>query len=117
MPLNSAILFLITITASLTILNAYYNENNSPYLTDQSLNNKVLGFFNANRKKTNNASGWTIFRLNPDRKVAGISQRRFKEIQKDLKNKNYYDIIENHIYRTEKGQELWMELGFPYVRK
>ena len=98
-------------------INAYYNENNSPYLTDQSLNNKVLGFFNANRKKTNNASGWTIFRLNPDRKVAGISQRRFKEIQKDLKNKNYYDIIENHIYRTEKGQELWMELGFPYVRK
>jgi len=98
-------------------VNAYYNENNSPYLSADALHVKIVGFFNGNLKKTKNAKGWESFRLNRDRNAAGISGKRFKEIRKDLKNFRYDEIIEDHIYRTEKGQELWMLLRFPYIRK
>ena len=73
--------------------------------------------FNANPKKSTNAAGWTSFRKNKERNASGISSDRFKKIQKELKNNNWNYIIEGNIYRTQKGQELWMNLGFPYVEK
>ena len=36
-------------------------------------------------------------------------------IKKDLKKMRYDEIIEDHLYRTLKGQEVWLKLGFPYV--
>ena len=62
-----------------------------------------------------NAEGWEEFRLNKKRNVRGISRKRFKEIKKDLKKLRYDEIIEDHLYRTLKGQEVWLKLGFPYV--
>jgi len=66
-------------------------------------------------KKGNNAPGWEEFRLNKKRKAAGISGKRYKSIKKDLRDFQYDEIIENHLYRTPEGQRIWLKLGFPYV--
>ncbi len=88
------------------------------------LNAKLQEFFLSERKRykfvrknelNKNAEGWEEFRLNKKRNVRGISKKRFKEIKKDLKKMRYDEIIEDHLYRTLKGQEVWLKLGFPYV--
>ena len=96
-------------------INAYYQLSYTPEISDKELHNKLLGFFNGNQAKSANAPGWDQFRLNEDRKAAGISAKRYKEIKKDLNEHNYGDIIENHLYRTKAGQALWMKLNFPYI--
>ena len=88
------------------------------------LNAKLQEFFLSERKRykfvrknelNKNAEGWEEFRLNKKRNVRGISKKRFKEIKKDSKKMRYDEIIEDHLYRTLKGQEVWLKLGFPYV--
>ncbi len=37
-------------------------------------------------------------------------------MKKDLRQFRYDDVIENHLYRTRKGQEIWLKLGLPYVQ-
>ena len=86
-------------------------------MSDEELKSQILGFFNANSKKSTNAAGWISFRKNKERNASGISSDRFKKIKKELNNNNWNYIIESNIYRTQKGQELWMNLGFPYVEK
>jgi len=97
-------------------VNEYFNEVNETTISDEDLHNKLLAFFKQNRSKGNNASGWETFRKNQDRKAAGISDDRYSEIKKDLGKRDYEDIIADHIFRTRKGQEIWMSLGFPYVQ-
>ena len=33
----------------------------------------------------------------------------------EIEKLRYDEIIEDHLYRTLKGQEVWLKLGFPYV--
>ncbi len=75
-------------------------------ISDTNLHAKLLTFFNENRKKGNNASGWESFRKNDDRKAAGISDDRYSEIKKDLKKGDYEDVIGDHLYRTQQGQPM-----------
>ena len=96
-------------------VNEYYGDELTPEVSTDLLNNKVLQFFDENRKKGNNAPGWEEFRLNKKRKAAGISGKRYKSIKKDLRDFQYDEIIENHLYRTPEGQRIWLKLGFPYV--
>ena len=96
-------------------INEYFAEELTPEVSTDLLNNKVLQFFDENRKKGNNAPGWEEFRLNKKRKAAGISGKRYKSIKKDLRDFQYDEIIENHLYRTPHGQRIWLRLGFPYV--
>ena len=35
--------------------------------------------------------------------------------KKDLRNFRYDQIVEDHLYRTLIGQEIWLKLGFPYI--
>ena len=84
-------------------------------ISSKLLHARLVQFFVENRKKGKNAEGWELFRKNKKRKAAGISLKRFKKIKKDLKNFTYDEVIENHIYRTPKGQEIWLKLGLPYV--
>ena len=97
-------------------VNEYFNENNGPSMSENDLTIKLLAFFNGNYQKSSNAKGWKEFRKNNRRNAAGISPSRFEKIKKNLRNKNYDYIIEENIYRTAKGQELWMRLKFPYIR-
>ena len=96
-------------------VNEFYGEENGPDISTDLLHNKLLQFFDENRSKGNNAQGWEEFRLNESRKAAGISGKRFGSIKKDLRNFQYDELIENHLYRTPQGQRIWLRLGFPYI--
>ena len=96
-------------------VNEYFAEENGPDISTDKLHNKLLQFFDENRKKGNNAQGWEEFRLNKSRKAAGISGKRYGKVKKDLRDFQYDELIENHLYRTPKGQEIWLRLGFPYI--
>lgn len=96
-------------------VNEYFVEENGPDISTDKLHNKLLQFFDENRSKGNNAQGWEEFRLNESRKAAGISGKRFGKVKKDLRDFQYDELIENHLYRTPQGQRIWLRLGFPYI--
>jgi len=96
-------------------VNEYFSEEFTPEVSTDMLHNRLLQFFDENRKKGENAQGWEEFRLNKKRKAAGISGKRYKSIKNDLRDVQYDEIIENHIYRTPEGQRIWLKLGFPYI--
>ncbi len=96
-------------------VNEHFGEELTPDVSTDLLNSKLLQFFDENRSKGNNAQGWEEFRLNQDRKAAGISGKRFGKVKKDLQDFQYDELIENHLYRTTQGQRIWLRLGFPYV--
>ena len=116
-------------------VNEHFKEENTPDISTDRLHEKLTEFFRTeydryigklanggltgfvvtqlNRGK--NADGWEDFRLNKKREVRGISGKRFKEVKKDLRNFRYDEIVEDHLYRTLIGQEIWLKLGFPYI--
>ena len=96
-------------------VNEYFAEENGPDISTDKLHNKLLQFFDENRSKGSNAQGWEEFRLNKSRKAAGISGKRYGKVKKDLKDFQYDELIENHLYRTPQGQRIWLRLGFPYI--
>ena len=96
-------------------VNEFYGEENGPDISTDLSHNKLLQFFDENRSKGNNAQGWEEFRLNESRKAAGISGKRFGKVKKDLRDFQYDELIENHLYRTPQGQRIWLRLGFPYI--
>jgi len=96
-------------------VNEYFAEEFTPEISTDKLHNRLLQFFDENRSKGSNAQGWEEFRLNKSRKAAGISGKRFGKVKKDLRDFQYDELIENHLYRTPKGQEIWLRLGFPYI--
>ena len=57
-------------------VNEYFAEENGPDISTDKLHNKLLQFFDENRKKGNNAQGWEEFRQNKSRKAAGISGKK-----------------------------------------
>jgi len=116
-PVNPAeIEFALTLRDYLIqFVNEYFAEENGPDISTDLLHNKLLQFFDENRSKGNNAQGWEEFRLNKSRKAAGISGNRYGDLKRDLRNFQYDEVIENHLYRTIQGQRIWLRLGFPYI--
>jgi hypothetical protein len=96
-------------------VNEEFAEEFTPEVSTDKLHSKLLQFFDENRSKGNNAPGWEEFRLNQKRKAAGISGNRYGDLKRDLRNFQYDEVIENHLYRTPHGQRIWLRLGFPYV--
>ena len=103
-------------------VNEYFAEEFTPEVSTDMLHNRLLQFFDENRKKGENAQGWKEFteaNINlphaKDRKAAGISGKRYGKVKKDLRDFQYDELIENHLYRTTQGQRLWLRLGFPYI--
>ena len=116
-------------------VNEHFKEENTPDISTDRLHEKLTEFFKteydryigkayggtlmglvtAKLNKGKNADGWEDFRLNKKREVRGISGSRFKEVKKDLRNFRYDEIVEDHLYRTLIGQEIWLKLGFPYI--
>ena len=106
------------------VVSEIFGEEMDESTSTAKLNAKLQEFFLSERKRyifvrknelNKNAEGWEEFRLNKKRNVRGISKKRYKEIKKDLKKMRYDEIIEDHLYRTLRGQEIWLKLGFPYV--
>ena len=116
-------------------VNEHFKEENTPDISTDRLHEKLTEFFKTEYdryigkayggtlmglvttqlNKGKNADGWEDFRLNKKREVRGISGKRFKEVKKDLRNFRYDEIVEDHLYRTLIGQEIWLKLGFPYI--
>ena len=96
-------------------VNEYFAEEFTPEVSTDMLHNRLLQFFDENRHSGKNAQGWKEFRLNQKRHAAGIDGKRYKSVKKDLRDFQYDEIIENHLYRTTQGQRLWLRLGFPYI--
>ena len=116
-------------------VNEHFKEENTPDISTDRLHEKLTEFFRTeydryigklanggltgfvvtqlNRGK--NADGWEDFRLNKKREVRGISRDRFNEVKKDLRSFRYDEVVEDHLYRTLIGQEIWLKLGFPYI--
>jgi hypothetical protein len=100
-------------------INELNSEEFDPNMSTKLLHSKILDFFRGERSKLQgqNADGWETFRVNPKRKVSNpFPRKRYFEMKKDLKKFRYDDVIENHLYRTRKGQEIWLKLGLPYVQ-
>ena len=107
-------------------VNVYFDESYTPLMSTELLHNKILDFFKEEANQGGkNADGWEDFRLNKKRKVVNWKLKlkdkvfgkksRYSRAKRDLKNFTYDEVIENHIYRIRRGQEIWLELGFPYV--
>ena len=115
-------------------VNEHFKEENTPDMSTDRLHEKIITFFKDERKrskksiratlkaeglaglkKNQNADGWEEFRLNTKRRVRGISGKRLLEVFKDLKSFRYDEIVEDYLYRTLVGQEIWLKLGFPYI--
>ena len=107
-------------------VNVYFDESYTPLMSTELLHNKILDFFKQEANQGGkNADGWKAFRLNKKRKVVNWKLKmkdkifgkssRYSRAKRDLKNFTYDEVIENHIYRIRRGQEIWLELGFPYV--
>ena len=116
-------------------VNEHFKEENTPDISTDRLHEKLTEFFKteydryigkayggtlmglvtAKLNKGKNADGWEDFKINKKREVRGISGKRFKEVKKDLRNFRYDEIVEDHLYRTLIGQEIWLKLGFPYI--
>ncbi len=115
-------------------VNEHFQEDNTPDMSTDKLHERLTKFFGDERKKyhplssrlnvttqggklkkNKNADGWEDFRKNKKRKVRGISRSRLAEVRKDLRNFRYDEIVEDHLYRTLIGQEIWLKLGFPYI--
>ena len=115
-------------------VNEHFQEDNTPDMSTDKLHERLTKFFDDERKKyhplsstfnmtiqggslkkNKNADGWEDFRKNKKRKVRGISSKRYKEVKKDLRTFRYDEVVEDHLYRTLIGQEIWLKLGFPYI--
>lgn len=96
-------------------VNEYFAEEFTPEVSTDKLHSRIIQFFDENRKKSKNAQGWKEFRINTKRKARGISSKRYRDMKKDLRNFEYDEVIENHLYRTRQGQRIWLRLGFPYI--
>ena len=99
-------------------------------MSTELLNNKMLDFFKQEGKEGGkNADGWVGFRLN---KKIGVkmftkkgkkgklfggrsSRHNYRSLKKDINGYQYNDVINRQLYHTRRGQEIWLELGFPYV--
>ena len=124
-------------------VNVYFDENYTPLMSTELLNNKMLDFFKQEGKEGGkNADGWEAFRLNKKRKVVnwkikknniiGVkmftkkgkkgklfggrsSRHNYRSLKKDINGYQYNDVINRQLYHTRRGQEIWLELGFTYV--
>lgn len=111
-------------------VNVYFDENYTPLMSTELLNNKMLDFFKQEGKEGGkDAAGWVGFRLN---KKVGVkkftkkgkkgklfggrsSRHNYRSLKKDINGYQYNDVINRQLYHTRRGQEIWLELGFTYV--
>ena len=114
------------------VINVYFGEENEPSMSTDLLHDKLNKFFNEEGKKGGkNVNGWEEFRGNKNRKVlkfrkkgkkkrpgAGRSHNRnYRSLKKQMDKYQYDNVINRQLYYTLRGQEIWMELGFPFVYK
>ena len=112
------------------VMNYYFNEENGPDISTNKLHSKINEFFKVEGKKGGkNAEGWEEFRQDKikvekfrkkgkKKKPGGSGRPRanYRDLKRDLKGYYYDDVINKQLYHTRRGQEIWLQLGFPYQK-
>lgn len=123
------------------VMNVYFNEEFTPDISTDKLHSLLKEFFNIegkrpplsmrnlikNKKKYKNAEGWEEFRKDKlsvkrftkkgkkKRPGGGRGHRHnYRSLKKDLNSYQYDEVINKQLYHTKRGQEIWLQLGFPY---
>ena len=125
------------------VINVYFEEENTPDMSTSKLHSKLNEFFRvegqrpkaknfkqlAKNKGFKNAEGWEEFRKDKigvarftrkgkkKRLFGGRGHRHnYRSLKDDLNTFRYDDVINKQLYHTKRGQEIWLELGFPYQK-
>ena len=112
------------------VMNYYFNEENGPDISTNKLHSKINEFFKVEGKKGGkNAEGWEAFRQDKikvekfrkkgkKKRFGGSGRPRanYRDLKRDLDGFHYDDVINKQLYHTNKGQRIWLELGFAYQR-
>lgn len=112
------------------VMNYYFNEENGPDISTNKLHSKINEFFKVEGKKGGkNAEGWEAFRQDKikvekfrkkgkKKRFGGSGRPRanYRDLKRDLDGFHYDDVINKQLYHTRRGQEIWLQLGFPYQK-
>ena len=47
---------------------------------------------------------------------SGRPRANYRDLKRDLDGFHYDDVINKQLYHTRRGQEIWLQLGFPYQK-
>ena len=112
------------------VMNVYFNETYTPEISTDKLHSVLNKFFRTEGPKGGkNADGWVKFRQDKIKvekfrkkgkkpRIGGSGRPRanFRDLKRDLNGYHYDDVINKQLYHTRRGQQIWLELGFPYQR-
>ena len=112
------------------VMNVYFSDTYTPAISTEKLHFLLNEFFKIEGPKGgDNAEGWKEFRqdkikVEKFRKKgkksrpggSGRPRANYRDLKRDLKGFYYDDVINKQLYHTKRGQEIWLELGFPYQK-
>ena len=110
------------------VMNVYFSDTYTPAISTEKLHFLLNEFFKIEGPKGgDNAEGWKEFRQDKikvekfrkkgkKKKPGGSGRPRanYRDLKRDLKGFYYDDVINKQLYHTKRGQEIWLQLGFPY---
>ena len=112
------------------VMNVYFSDTYTPAISTEKLHFLLNEFFKIEGPKGgDNAEGWKEFRQDKikvekfrkkgkNKKPGGSGRPRanYRDLKRDLKGFYYDDVINKQLYHTKRGQEIWLQLGFPYQK-
>jgi len=113
------------------VVNEYFAEELTPEVSTDKLHSKLNEFFKLEGPVggARNTNGWKEFRLDKIKvkkftkkgkkgKLFGgrSSRHNYRSLKDDLKKFTYDDVINKQLYHTRRGQQIWLQLGFPYIK-
>ena len=112
------------------VMNVYFSDTYTPAISTEKLHFLLNEFFKIEGPKGgDNAEGWKEFRQDKikvekfrkkgkKKKPGGSGRPRanYRDLKRDLKGYYYDDVINKQLYHTRRGQEIWLQLGFPYQK-
>ena len=112
------------------VMNVYFNDSYTHAISTEKLHTLLNEFFKIEGPKGgDNAEGWKEFRQDKikvekfrkkgkKKKPGGSGRPRanYRDLKRDLKGYYYDDVINKQLYHTRRGQEIWLQLGFPYQK-
>ena len=112
------------------VMNVYFNDTYTPAISTEKLHTLLNEFFKIEGPKGgDNAEGWKEFRQDKikvekfrkkgkKKRIGGSGRPRanYRDLKRDLKGYYYDDVINKQLYHTRRGQEIWLQLGFPYQK-
>ena len=119
-------------------INEYFQEENTPDMSTDLLHERLRKFFKQEGTAGgDNPDGWVSFIQANDpkeerpvkkftlkgkkkgkwyKKKKRSDRHNYSSLKKDIGTFRYDDVINEQLYFTRRGQEIWLKLDLPYVR-